>query len=590
MADSLRQSFGLEAQLAQHLVGMLPQQRWEDWRQINDRIALETATLTATDFVSEVPEPKESEVLAFYEKYKDNVPWMQHLVLGARLPAPDPGFKQPRRVKLNYVMGDVFAWRDKYRDSVTTEEIADYYQRNKRTQFVKSGSSGSASFDDKLFDKPAGDEQPAEDSGESESDSDSEKAPEENGESKPAEEDSSSVAPGKAFQLTAFQADAEKDSDSAESDKNEPEGDAPSDDSEKSAETSADEPASTDTKEEDADGKETSEKDTEVEYDSLEDVRDSIRDKLATDKAVVELKSIIERLYGELQTEYNPYGFQVISARADKTEIPTPPANLINLKDRAAAVGLTSEETVLLTQQALSETFVGKALDVQTKQEYVLQAVFSSLELYQPLLAQDLDGNWYLVTKVEDVPERIPSLEDIRDEVISAWKKQEASKLALKKGEELASECQKIGDTLANFLIGKPYEVLTTDLFSYLSYGTTPVEMQSGPKLGDAPPLEAIGPEFMAKAFDLGEKNVAAVPSYDQTKVYVIRLDHRERTQDGLRELFLKEANTWYGGQVMSMIRAQNQQRAVFGQVAERVGLDLENLNQNLQPNEDEEE
>ena len=109
---------------------VLPEERWEDWRRVNERIALEVAVLPASEFVDEVPEPTEAELLAFYEQYKNDVAGSIHLVMGTQLPAPNPGFKEPRRVKLNYLLGDVNVARDRIRDSITDEEIADYYERN----------------------------------------------------------------------------------------------------------------------------------------------------------------------------------------------------------------------------------------------------------------------------------------------------------------------------------------------------------------------------------------------------------------------------------------------------------------------------
>lgn len=238
----------------------------------------------------------------------------------------------------------------------------------------------------------------------------------------------------------------------------------------------------------------------------------------------------------------------------------------------------------MLTQRELADTFVGKAVDTQTQSELVLQVAFDDLQLYEPMLAQDLDGNYYLVTKVEDVPEQVPAFDEIRSEVLQAWKVREAAKLALKRAEELAAEAQKAGDTLGTFFIGKPYEVLTTDLFSWLTFGTTPAEMERGPRLGDAPPLTAVGPDFMTKAFELKGDEVAALLNYDQTNAYIFRVDRRESTPDELKALFLKEANNWYGGRVMMMARWQNQQRRLLGELTDRLGLDLEKLEEFLRP------
>ena len=109
--------------------------------------------------------------------------------------------------------------------------------------------------------------------------------------------------------------------------------------------------------------------------------------------------------------------------------------------------------------------------------------------------------------------------------------------------------------------------------------------MQRGAKLGDAPPLEAVGPDFMVKAFELKDGEVAAKLSFDETKAYVFRVDRRESTPEELRALFLREANDWYGGQVMMLSRLQYQQQQVLEEVLKRVDFDQEQLEKFLRPN-----
>ena len=52
-----------------------------------------------------------------------------------------------------------------------------------------------------------------------------------------------------------------------------------------------------------------------VKYQPLEEVRDQIRRQLATEKAVEQLKTTVDRLFTQLRTVYNPYGEQVRHCR-----------------------------------------------------------------------------------------------------------------------------------------------------------------------------------------------------------------------------------------------------------------------------------
>jgi hypothetical protein len=559
---------------------VLPAQRWEDWQRVNERISLEAAALPVSDFVKDVPTPEEADLKAFYEEFKNNEARVPHLVGNTILPSADPGFKDPRKVKLNYLLGDINAWSEKYRDSITDAEIADYYERNKRTQFVKS-EGNEAEFDSELFqttppatggDTPAADTQtPAGESEQAAGKPAAEETPADETPTAPAEDESGSVTRSSNFQLTAFQADAtEADSDEAVKEATEKavaEGEAVSTETEAAPETSSeDEPEAESESEEEA---------AKVEYVPLEEVKDTIRNKLARDKAVVEVRKAMDRVYAELDTEYKPYSFAVVTAKSDKKELPKPPAALVNLKERAAETGLISEETVLLTQRQMADTFVGKARDVQTDTQPVGLTAFGDLSLYQPILTKDLDGNFYLVTKVEDVPENIPTFEKAEEQVVKQYKEREAAKLALAAAEKLAEAAEKSGDSLKSALAGKPYEVINTDFFSFLTFGTT-ANMQQGVRLGDAPPLQAVGPEMMRKAFELKDKEVAALLNYDQSNAYVFKLDRRESTPEELHNLFLKEANNWYGGGVMMQGHINNQQNEILAEIVEKAGLDEE--------------
>ena len=567
---------------------MLPEERWQDWKRINQRIAVEAASLPADDFLTEVPDPSEADLKQFYEEHKERVDGMFEMQLGKRLPSPNPGFREPRRVKLQYLVGNVDDWTQKVMDTVTDEEIADYYERNKRSQFIKTTDSSAA---DDLFEEDDSEES-EEETGETASEVDdgntdgggeemtdeaeeaeTEAADPDNDESEteaePADDESGQSMRQSPFRFAALQTDVEEASGGAADDVEA---------ADAAGETASDADADDGGDEEsDAD-----DDDEDQQYEPLENVSDQIRRTLARDKAVVELQKVVDRTYATLQSTYNPYGFKVVSARTEGKEIPEPPASLSDYVAIAKETGLASEETVLLSQMALADTFVGKAFDAQSRREFVVQAMFGDKELYEPYRATDLDGNAYLVCKVEDVASRAPEFDEVRDKVIIAWKAQEAAKLALAKAEELAAKAKESGDPVAVVARGAGYEVATTDLFSWLTFGTTPAEMQRGYRLGEAPPLKSVGPDFMIKAFDLEPDDKVAVQNHDQTAAYVIQLDRREQTEEEMRKQFLGEANNWFGADIMIRSRWANAQRTLLGELTENVGLNLDKLEEFL--------
>jgi hypothetical protein len=505
---------------------ILPEQRWEDWRRVNDQISLEAALLPADQFLADVLEPTDEQISAFYNTNKDQEPERLQNVLGAFLPVAGTGFTRPRRVRLQYLFGDVIQRSEKLLDTVTDAEIEDYYESNKRTQFVRADSTAldsaaSSSTEDSSSGETAVDDIAADDSS----------------------IDASSID---ASSIDASSIDGPEEGDTSSEEKTKP-----------AAEDSQ-------------------------QYQPLEDVRDQIRLHLANQKGVVQLQETFQQLNAQLRKVYNPYGEKLALAAAEKKPLPDPPEILADLSGVAEKHGLIFEKTPLLSILKMArDSLIGKAVDARTGRMNVTQLMFGKLDLYDPALAQDIDGNWYLALKIEDLPRSVPPLDDIRDEVVKAWKYEEATKLALEKAKSLASECQEEGTTIGEFLAEKTgddsgdFEVVTTDLFSFLSFNVAQTNPQQGPRLSEAPPLTAVGPDLMTAAFQLKEGEVQGVWNHDHSSAYMIRLHSRLRSEEELHKLFLQEANTWPGARSATMGRWQQFQGEVFDRQAERVGLEL---------------
>ncbi|MCG8450047.1 MAG: hypothetical protein MI725_10780 [Pirellulales bacterium] len=554
------------------IASVTPEQRWQDWRRINERISLDAAIVPAARFVSKVPEPSEIELSQFYELHKDNVGGLQQYVMGRLLPAPSPGFREPRRVKLQYLLGDVAAKTQELLDSVTEEAIADYYERNKRQMFVKARDTAREAPPDDSGPGETRDESQTEDAAPTadfeQPDRETDNPAESEQSEQPQDNASGGTLPSRSpFRLVVLQDGEAETGETAE------------------AETETSE-ESTDSENVETEGDEVTEDDQEdLEFEPLENVRDQIRSKLATDKAVIQLQPLADKAYGKLDAEYRPYGLEVAEAEEKKAERPAPPANLADLKAMASELGLVYQETALLPASDLAEKFVGRATDAQNRRVRVVEAAFGALALYEPFLAKDLDGNWYVVNKVEDKPTRIPPLDEIRDQVIDAWKKREAAKLALEKAEQLAKELEASGEALDLFFAGQPYETVTTDMFSWQTFGSIPLEYQPRPpQLGEAPPLEAVGPDFMSTVFSLEPEKVAALMNHSQTNAYVFKLASREQSRDQLRQQFLEEANTSIASLVLLQVRTESSNRALINQIMSQVDLNTDALEEYLRP------
>lgn len=108
-----------------------PDEYWKFYRQLKVENTIEVAGVPVKQFVAEVPDPAEDKLKAYFEKYKDNYPDM---TTGFH-----PGFKQPRRVRLQMLEAK-YETAEKLVQPVTAEEVKDYYEQNKDQLFLNFAS------------------------------------------------------------------------------------------------------------------------------------------------------------------------------------------------------------------------------------------------------------------------------------------------------------------------------------------------------------------------------------------------------------------------------------------------------------------
>lgn len=615
---------------------ILPQQRWADWKRVNERIAVQAAILPTEKLLTEVKEPTDEQLKALYEQYKDSEPDLIDIVGGREMPSPNPGFAIPRQIKLQYLVGSVAERTAYLAAAVTQAEIEDYYDRNKRSEFVRTTLDTAVDFDNEF----PGDEFPGDDAAEeaaggdddveaAEEDSAAEDATDEapaagdgapadtepaaaepvtdepaseSSEETPAAEpaadpaesaeeaaddeatagdgDQSATQRRSPFRLAALQATADEDAAETEA-PTETAGDAAPTDNDAATEDAADasdsagEPATRPAAEASADAAEMP-ADSQAEeppaaYIPLAEVQEEIRETLARDKAVQEIQRQLGDARLALQRVYNDYRRKAIAAREAKQEVPPLPEQLKNLQWLADQHGLKFVAPEPLTARQLVETPVGMAVDNQTGRTTVAQAVYLSLDQYEPFVARDsldLGGDRYLVMKVDDQPQRVPPFAEVRDKVAVAWKKIEAAKLAEARAKELAEASEKATESFDEFFRSQGFEVVPqTALFSWRTYEVNP-GMGSPALLSDIPELPKADGRFMETAFKLGDTDVAAVMNHDRSAAYVIRLHSRQYPPEKLKEYFLEEINTWPGFREMLGERYNLFRQAVDAELA----------------------
>lgn len=608
---------------------MMPLDRWEDWRQVNEKISLDAAVLPVDDFLDEVPAPSDEELAAFYEERKDFTNDRLELVGGRALPSPSRGLTIPRKVRLNYLKGSLVEWRDKYRDEITDEAIAEFYEKNKEVLYqapqqdddaldesppadaddaTEEGAGEdteeetaeatndelSAEPDDEADDAAAvAEETPveettAEESPTAEATGDDDAPQEGPGEESPAEEATDQPSPPADDGAEAAGDDApegaaqrpispfrlvglRQESDDGDATEDEDAAETPSEAADADEQTPQEDPAdvepdapsaedATSDGESDVDQAEAdADRYSETRYLPLEEVREDIITILATDEAVGKLTEAMEAAYADLSREYNQYGGQLNEAIDKDEPPPEAPVRLTDLQAVADQYGLVFERGALLTQHELAtESIIGRARTLEQNGQPVYQLAFAR-DLYEPFLTnedptREWQGDWFLVVKVEDEARRTPPLEEVRQEAVDAWKRDQAAQLALKKAEELAGEAKESTADFKEFFDVRSFDTVTTDMFSVL-------EFPNGPGQGERPlmasgfGLENVDGEFHEQVFALEDDEIATMLNFDRSAAYIVKISTRGRTKEELRNLFLAEANGWAGMRDMLFLR-----------------------------------
>ncbi len=154
--------------------------------------------------------------------------------------------------------------------------------------------------------------------------------------------------------------------------------------------------------------------------------------------------------------------------------------------------------------------------------------------------------NLYLFWRTEEQPEAVPTLEEVRSEVVQAWKLREAVPLAQAKAQEMAQQAQEAGKPLAEVFPESATKVIRTTPFSWMTRGAVPMGSGGSPVLSpvrgtaDNQPvsLAGIGADFMKSVFSLDVGKVGTATDQPERFVYVVRIDSEELTDDQRREAF----------------------------------------------------
>lgn len=466
-----------------------PDELWAHFQRFNSKVDAEVVPVAAARYVDQVPEPSDQELDELFAKYKDREPDPN---------SPEPGFKQPRRVKGEELVASLDAFKAKVK--VTEQEVRDFYERNKE----RYRSVGDEELPlPKLEQEEAGLLPAVQPEGDA-----SGSGGKEAGQAKEAQ-----AAAPEAGKKSGAEPTGEKAGSGSPGGKK---------DSGAATETKKAEP--------------------EPQYRPLDDkLAQEIRDDLQRDKAI---RDILGR-FDKIAAAMRDYGSKYVAADSKKSAADAKTLPPLDLKALAAAEGLNYVARPAFSRaEAESVPGIGAAHELEARSgglrgDSFAKVVYSNTSTLVPLRLKDDRDNHYLFWKLDDEPSHVPDFGEVKDAVRLAFQMRGARELAKGKAEKIASFATAEGnkvETVRSRLVkaageGPKLAVLTTGLFSRMTQRYTFNPDQPFPFAqvsSEVPNVEGAGQEFMDKAFSLkpGQAGVAANAS--ETVYYTIAVTQEQ--------------------------------------------------------------
>ncbi|MDO4571248.1 MAG: hypothetical protein Q4D38_12755, partial [Planctomycetia bacterium] len=298
-----------------------------------------------------------------------------------------------------------------------------------------------------------------------------------------------------------------------------------------------------------------------VEYYTFEEKKDEIRQTLAENKAfqrVREIATEVSEVVSAFQKQM--LQFEIDTAKHNGKVPETLKKPVLDLSALEQKYGVKVTNVPLGSEEKLNEVGLGYTFEGQ----FAAQQLFAQGMNFLPVLSMSENGvNLSWTTEIRE-PE-VPTLDEVRDEVIAAWKLARAKELAAQKAQELASECKKTaslapcGEGVVNLDPFTWMEVMNGQraTVSYVS----PLETAAGKKIGN---------DFMQTVFGLKANEVGIASSMDKAEYYVVLVTGFTPSDKELQEKYVRDETSW-----RPVLDAENQEFAMgfFQRMEDEAGL-----------------
>ena len=315
-----------------------------------------------------------------------------------------------------------------------------------------------------------------------------------------------------------------------------------------------------------------------VRYRPLDDkLKEEIRDRVAREKAQPIAGRKVRRAISAARRALTEYQRSVGLAERRRQPVPAPP----DFRALAKKYGLAYHETRLVDileiqrlATAPAAELPKEAPDLFRAREFRFQPQFTQVSFvdmaaeillgprenvapyrpelisHGPSLTPELrftPSKVFIFWVASFEPERVPTFDEAREAVVTAWKAGEAFKLAEKAARELVERANSADKPLAQVLDESQRPRLVTTLpFSWLTQG--PVGMGQSARVSDVTgttpdgktvTFERLGDSFMEAVFKLKPGRVDATHDYPRQHAFAVQLKRDAKSPEQVRELFL---------------------------------------------------
>ena len=329
--------------------------------------------------------------------------------------------------------------------------------------------------------------------------------------------------------------------------------------------------AATDGTDENAAGEEEAEPATKP----FEEVRDDIAESMAEHPAKKRLEKVVAEA-NKIMKDY--FMDSTIYSGEKKGDPPARP----DLKDVAKTLGMEYQsfgplDIVSIANEPIAQsselgTRFQRGPDFTTMMFGNPQMGIPKQQLLFPLqTVDDVKKTTYVSWKTEEVEGSIPTLDEVRDEVIMAIRRAEALKLATEAAEAIAAKADK-GTPLA--------DLVPEDKKKWYHEGVNPFSWMNsqgfqGATIGNVPELNSVGDKFMKAVFsgEVGKHSVGA--NLPEDTVYVVSVKSMQPNIEDLRDIF-KQPQERIMGFALGSGQARKIMSGFYRTVDERTGFQYE--------------